>query len=155
MNFLVISFSVITLFLAGCNKVEKVDKESSMHIFGSMATQNKTDLKLNRVSVIMDGQAIDFGVLIPGTTATMGFGDFELGKELKVVWIENFSSDNPTKGEAFFDSSKLSEIAKDIQEIEFVYIGEKKWTLRAYKAPHRNDKDLIKEIDSVGNEIIK
>ena len=69
--------------------------------------------------------------------------------------IENFSSDNPTKGEAFFDSSKLSEIAKEIQEIEFVYIGDKKWTLRAYKAPHRNEKDLLKEIDSEGNKITK
>ena len=154
MNFIVVSLSFIILLLASCNKVEKVDKESGMHIFGSMATQNKTKTMLD-VSIIMDGQAIDFGVLISGATKTMGFGDFELGKELEVVWIENFSSDNPTKGEAFFDSSKLSEIAKEIQEIEFVYIGDKKWTLRAYKAPHRNEKDLLKEIDSEGNKITK
>lgn len=139
-------FFMIILFLTGCDEVKK---SGNTNIFGGLAVQNATDKELDRVSVSMDGRAIGFGVLTSGSTKSMGFGQFEVGKELKINWLEDLSSNKPIKGEAFFDSKKLSDIAEKIKEIEFVYIGNKKWKLRAYKALHRYDKDLLREIDSL------
>lgn len=141
----IMSIMIFFTLLTGCNELKN---EGNMHIFGAMAIQNKANTMLD-VSVRVDGRTIDFGVLTAGSTATMGFGQFELGKELKILWLEDFSSDKPIKGEAFFDSTKLADNAGEIKEIEFVYMGNKKWKLRAYKALHRHDKDLLREIDSV------
>ena len=147
MRNIIISISVIVALLSGCDELKK---EKSMNLFGAMAVKNKTMTMLD-ISVVINGRYNDFGVLIAGATKTMGGGQFEIGKELKVVWLEDYSSNNPTKGEAFFDSSKLSDIAGKVKEIEFVYQGDKKWKLRAYKALHRYKKDLIREIDSFQN----
>ena len=137
--------TLVLAFLTGC---DETGEEMKMNIFGAMAVQNKTSKKLNRISIVTDGMPNDFGVLVAGGTATMGGGRFDLGKELKVVWTEDYGSENPTKGEAFFDTTKFADIAPEIKEVEFVYVGNKKWKIRAYKALHRYDKDLILELDS-------
>jgi hypothetical protein len=111
-----------------------------MHIFGAMAVQNKTNTMLD-VSIVTDGRKIDFGVLVAGGEASMGGGQFELGKELKVVWLEDYDSDNPIKGEAFFDTAKFADIADTIKEIEFVYLGKKKWKLKAYRKIQNDNTD--------------
>lgn len=144
MKFINTVLFVILLLISGCNEPKE---EKKMNIFGGMAAQNKTKTTLD-VSIIMDGRSNDFGVLVAKATKAMGFGQFELGKELKVKWIEDFSGSNPTRNEVFFDSTKLYGIAARIKEIEFVYWGDNKWKLRAYKEPHRNEKDLLVEIDS-------
>ena len=144
MRYLIISLLAFT-FLTGCDEAQK--KEKKMRIFGAMAVQNKTSTMLD-VSIVPDGNPIDFGILVADATKSMGGGRFELGKELKVVWFEDYDTDNPTKGEAFFDTTKFADIVDRIKEVEFIYVGNKKWKMRAYKALHRYDKDLLREIGS-------
>ena len=141
-----VALSLWFVLTVGCSEDEGV-KEEKQHVYGAMAVYNMANSMLD-VSIVTDGRSNDFGVLAADATATMGGGRFELGKELKVVWIENFGKENATKLEATFDTSQLVDIADKIREVEFVYIGDRKWKLRAYKALHRYDQDLIREITS-------
>lgn len=147
MKYMITIIAVMFIFLTGCEK--KQPKSPLKGIFGEMAVKNETKTTLD---VSIDSSSplgpIDFGVIVPQTGKSMGGGHFELGKDLKVVWQEDYDSDNPVKGEASFDTNKLADIAEQIKGMEFVYVGNKKWKLRLYKALHRYEKDLIREIDS-------
>mgnify|MGYP001454462080 FL=1 len=111
-----VALSLWFVLTVGCSEDEGV-KEEKQHVYGAMAVYNMANSMLD-VSIVTDGRSNDFGVLAADATATMGGGRFELGKELKVVWIENFGKENATKLEATFDTSQLVDIADKIREVE-------------------------------------
>ena len=138
-----ITIVMIIMLLIVVSCISHKTKKPSV-ISGELAALNTSGSALGLVEVLTSKGGERFGAL--GGGKVIGFMSLELDKTVKVTWVEKDDFSKPFFVE--FDLTDLDKYLNQTNSLKFVYLGDKKWKLKAYHKISWDNETLLKEIDS-------
>jgi hypothetical protein len=136
-NVISIIFAGVIVALVSC-----AAGDGGKEVITSISCKNESTVRIWEARIKVDDRSFGFGILGIGKKATMGVGNISGVRKLTITYAVNEAD---AEQSLEFSSDKLAALAPTADEVEAVYHGDGKWSVRVYKRRPDHEREVIFE----------